>query len=94
MKIITDNLFVLCPLYMRIGSYPKPLLAFIELDCREGGTLLATWQGDSSDWKQAYFQKLVVRWPVFPEIYSLPDSCTASGSISTPMPTLLRGLRS
>ncbi len=64
MHVHTDNLNETSPLYMKYPDKFLPEPAYVELDCREDGTLSAEWFPRHSGFPAYYFNKLAVRWYV------------------------------
>ena len=70
-NIITKNLDGKAPLYHQYPRQCQPQPAYIELDCRGNGELMADWNGEIGNAVPMYYwHNLAVRWSV---------PCTTSG---------------
>lgn len=64
----TDNLTGKAPLYFKYPRQFQAQPAFIELDCRGTGELMADYSGEIGNAVPIYFwNRLAVRWPIEPE---------------------------
>lgn len=68
-KIKTDNLDEKAPLYFQYQIQNQPQPAYIELDCRGDGELMADYSGEIGNAVPMYYwHRLAVRWSVPSEI--------------------------
>lgn len=65
MNIITTNLDQKCPLYHQYSIQNQPQPAYIELDCRGDGELMADWNAEIGNAIPFYYYHgLAVRWGI------------------------------